>query len=73
MLTVRFSETQGYDINLDCEVIRFYATTGTGSFFADRIIDSAKTVRESRNRFKEKVVEYMQEGYNAGEIDLDSD
>ena len=73
MLTVRFSETQGYDINLDAEVIRFMATTGRGTFFADRVIESAKGVRESREKFKEQVIGFMQEGFNAGEIDLDSD
>ena len=71
MLTVRFTEIQGYDINLDTDVIRFMATTGTGTFFADRKVESAKTVREARSKFKELVLEYMQEGYNAGEVDLD--
>ena len=70
MLTVRFSETQGYDINLDCEVVRFIATTGTGSFFADCVIESAKSIREDRSLFKDRVVECMQKGYDGGEIDL---
>ena len=70
MLTVRFSETQGYDINLDCEVIRFLATTGMGSFFADRVIESSKSIREDRQRFKELVCDFMQQGYDGGEVDL---
>ena len=70
-LTVRFSEIQGYDINQDCETVRFVATTGRGSFYADTVLVSSRVLREDRQRFKDEVLQCMQEGYNSGEIDLD--
>jgi len=69
-LTVRFSEVQGYDINQDCETVRFIATTGRGSFFADTALVSSRVLREDRERFKDTVLEAMQNGHDGGEIDL---
>ena len=69
-LTVRFTESQWYDINDDCEVVRFMAITGGGSFYAQIPLISSRNLREARVRFKDDVIEFMQQGYSSGEIDL---
>ncbi len=63
---MRFSESERYDINLDCEVVRFMATTGLGSYFAEIPLD--KTLAAKRRQFRTKAVELMQEGLEPGEI-----
>ena len=70
MLTVRFSETQGYDINLDVEVVQFVATTGTGSYFSTVPYD--RTLAVKRRQFQERVKELMQEGQEPGEISFET-
>ena len=70
MLTVRFSESQGYDIHEDCDVASFVATTGYGSFWARVIVDSPKHLRTARQRFRERAIEAMRMGEVPGEIDV---
>ena len=70
MLTVRFTETQWYDINDDEEVVRFMAITGKGTFYAQTPLIGSKNLREKRAQFKDDVIEFMQSGYDGGEIDL---
>ena len=67
---VRFTETQGYDINWDCDVVRFMATTAKGSYYADMFSEGPKSIREGRNRFKERAISCIQEGLDPCEIDL---
>lgn len=69
-LTVRFSEIERYDINLDRQVVMFMAITPKGSFYAEVPFDEYKDLREKRSHFKEAAIECMQEGAEPGEIDL---
>ena len=70
-LTVRFSETQGYDINEDCDVAEFMATTGTGSFWARVLVDNPKILSTARKRFKERTLEAMQKHETPREINVE--
>jgi len=63
---VRFSESERYDINLDCEVVCFVATTSTGSYFSEIPVDSEQS--KKRKQFKDKVIELMENGHEPGEI-----
>ena len=69
-VTVRFSEVERYDINIDREVIMFMATTDRGSYFIEVPIEGAKSVRENRHDFKEIVMECIEEGIEPCEVEL---
>jgi hypothetical protein len=69
-LTVRFLETQQYDINEDCEVADFMAITGRGSYWARLVIDNPKDLSTGRKRFRERTLEAMQRGIVPSEVDL---
>jgi hypothetical protein len=69
-ITVRFSESERYDINIDAEVVRMMATTSLGSYHADVVLDSASTMREARKNFKDRVVDRIQQGIPPCEIEL---
>ena len=71
-LTVRFSEYQGYDINEDCEVGEFMATTGTGSYWARVLLENPKDLSTARKRFRERTLECMQNRIEPCEINLES-
>ncbi len=70
---VRFSETQGYDINLDAEVVRFMAITSSGSYWSDVVLEGPRSLRSDRNAFKETVVELIQASQPPCEIALDGE
>jgi hypothetical protein len=59
---VRFSETQGYDINYDEEVVRFMATTSSGSFWSDVFVEGPRSLRKDREEFKTTVVDLIRAG-----------
>lgn len=69
-LIVRFSETQGYDINHDEDVVRFMAMTSSGSFWADVFVEGPRGLREDRERFKQQVVELIQAGATPCYVEL---
>lgn len=73
VITVRFTEQQSYDINRDCEVVRFMATMSSGSFWADTPLEGPRMLRQDRNKFKETVVELIQAGQPPCEIVLDQE
>lgn len=68
---VRFSEAQRYDINQDCDVTRFVATTPKGSYHVEIPTVSSKNLREKRSRFKERVMELIQSDLDPCEVILD--
>ena len=70
---VRFVETQGYDINLDADVVRFMAMTSSGSYWSDVVLEGPRSLRADRNAFKETVVELIQAGQPPCEIALDGE
>ena len=61
-IIVRFNEHQSYDINVDCDVVRFTATTSSGSYWSDVILEGPRSLRRDRQEFKETVVELIQAG-----------
>ena len=69
-ITVRFLETQSYDISKDCEVVRLMATTSLGTYYADVELESPKTLREMRKSFKEAAIEMIQSGQQPCEMEL---
>ena len=71
-MIVRFTEFERYDINRDCDVVRFMATTPKGSFYAEVPILGPKSYRTLKERFKEQAIEYIQSGYDPGEVEIES-
>jgi hypothetical protein len=69
-ITVRFSESERYDINIDAEVVRMMATTSRGSYHAEVVLDTTGTMREARRQFKDRVVDRIQQGIAPCEIEL---
>lgn len=69
-ITVRFQETMHYDINLDCDVVRFIATTSMGSYWTEIPIEGPMALRRDRVRFKEMAVQCIQGGMIPSRIDL---
>jgi hypothetical protein len=63
-LTVRFQESQRYDITADAEIIQFLATTEKGSYWTELIVEGPRSLRRDRERFKERAVEYIRAGAN---------
>lgn len=69
---VRFSESCAYDINYDEHVVRFMATTSSGSFWADVFLEGPRGLRHDRQAFKDAVVELIQTGSVPCYVDLSS-
>jgi hypothetical protein len=69
-ITVRFQESGRYDINNDCDVIRFMATTTYGSYWAEVQVEGPRALRRDREKFKSLVVDYIQAGSLPCEIPL---
>ena len=72
-LIVRFTEHQSYDINLDCDVVRFMAMTSSGSYWADVALEGPRLLRKDREAFKETVVDLIQAGQPPCEIQLNEE
>ena len=69
-MIVRFNEYQRYDIQQDCEVVRFMGVTDGGTFHTEVPMRSTRQLRETRNNFKERVIELMQDGREPCEVTL---
>ena len=67
-VTVRFSESESYDINTDTERVMYLGTTGKGSYYAFGPADKDKLRR--RKEFQELVVELIQEGIDPTEVEF---
>jgi hypothetical protein len=72
-LVVRFQEYVEYDIQEDADVCTFMATTDRGSFFARVFVESPKSFRQARARFKDKAIDAMRERQEPCELILDED
>lgn len=69
-MIVRFNEYERYDIQQDCQVIRFMGVTNAGTYHAEFPVISSRQLRELRHQFKEAVVQRMQDGVEPQEIAL---
>ena len=72
-ITVRFQESQSYDINSDSDVVRFLATTDLGSYWTDVPVEGPRGLRKDREKFKTLAVEYIRAGSLPCYIDLEED
>lgn len=70
-LVVRFHEMQGYDINLDSDMVTMMASTNTGTYSCRTPLSKASRLREERKQFKDYVIECMQAGIPPHEAELD--
>jgi hypothetical protein len=70
-LTVRFHETQTYDIFEDADIVTLMATTGTGTYHCRAELGRASKLREDRKQFKEYVIKCMQDGVPPHEAQFD--
>lgn len=70
-ITVRFSETERYDINQDTDVVRFMATTNQGSYWAEVPVEGPRGLRRDREKFKTLSVEYIRAGALPCQIELE--
>ncbi len=69
-ITARFQEEQHYDINLDCEVVRFMVTTSMGSYWTETPLEGPRALRRDRERFKELAVQCIQNGLLPTHLEL---
>lgn len=69
-ITVRFQESQRYDINHDCDVVQFMATTSLGSYWTEIEMEGPRSLRRDRERFKEMAVECIRNGLLPAYIEL---
>ncbi len=67
-LTVRFLEYERYDIERDSQVVRFMAMTNDGSYTSEVPVVSPKDIRESREAFKQYVLQAMALGQPPHEV-----
>ena len=70
-ITVRFSESERYDIQQDAPVVQFLATTERGSFHSEAFVDGAKTLREMRKLFKMRAIDCLQRSVPPCHISLE--
>lgn len=70
-ITVRFLETERYDITIDSEVIRFMAITNKGSYTAEIPVHGPASVRARRQEFKDWVLECLEKGIPPCEGEFD--
>lgn len=70
MITLRFQQSERYDINQDCEVTQFMATTSQGSYFTEFEKQTTGMERELKQRFKDRVVDCIQRNQPPCFIDL---
>lgn len=69
-MIVRFTEAQRYDIRQDAEVTLFMASTDHGSYHMERQCATSRVLRDTRNAFKERVMDLMQAGKAPCEVRL---
>ena len=69
-LVVRFNEYPRYDVRQDCEVVMFVGVTNGGTYHTEIPIKGQRQLRESRNVFKDRVIELMREGRDPCEVRL---
>lgn len=72
-IIVRFSERQAYDAMVDAEVVRFMATTSSGSFWSDVVLEGPRSLRRDRQEFKETVVDLISAGQPPCFVELSGD
>lgn len=70
-ITVRFQESEFYDINVDRDVVRFMATTGRGSYWTEIQVEGPRSLRLERDKFKERAVEMIRAGADPCRIEME--
>ena len=70
---VRFTETQAYDAFVDAEDVRFMATTSSGSYWSDVVLEGPRSLRRDRQEFKDTVVDLITAGQPPCFVELDGD
>jgi len=72
-ITVRFLESQYYDINIDAEVVRFTATMSSGSYWTEIPAEGPRGLRRDRQEFKDTVVELIRAGQPPCYVEMSGD
>lgn len=72
-IIVRFTERQAYDPMVDAEVVRFMATTSSGSYWSDVVLEGPRSLRRDRQEFKETVVDLIEAGQPPCFVELSGD
>jgi len=70
LMLARFTEYQRYDINRDCEVTQFCVSISTGTYHMEAPVKEGMTLREMRNKFRERVQEMISDGLPPQEVSL---
>jgi hypothetical protein len=70
MPIVRFNEFNRYDIRQDKEVVCFTGHTPKGTFHTEQHCPTSRHLRETREKFREKVIELIESGEAPKEIQL---
>ncbi len=69
-LTIRFHETQWFDVACDCELVRLMATSSVGTWHATVDYTTTGNLRCDREAFKVTVLGEMQMGLEPKEITI---
>ena len=70
-MIVRFSEYEYYNINQDEDWVRFMATTSKGTYFTEVPRESSRIYRENKDKFKQKVMDYLTSNLDPCELNLE--
>ena len=69
-VTVRFEEFERYDPMTDTERVRFMAITNVGTYHAEVEMYGARSRRKNRERFKQRSIEMIRDGFAPCEVEM---
>ena len=70
-MVIRFSEYEYYNINHDEDWVRFMATVDKGSYYCEVPRVSSQVFRENRQKFKEAVIECLENSIDPCEVTIE--
>ena len=69
-ITLRYAETERYDIQQDADVIRFMAISNKGTWHMEKACPNPGEIRSTRNLFREFVENAAAKGQAPCEVSL---
>jgi hypothetical protein len=69
VITLRWNETERYDVIADAEVCQLQAITSRGTWYAD--VPLYPGLAESRRKFKARAIECIAAGDEPGPVDME--
>jgi hypothetical protein len=69
VITLRWNETERYDVIADAEVCQLQAITSKGTWYADVPLYSG--LADNRRKFKQRALECIAAGVEPGPVDME--